>query len=101
GGQRQRLAIARAIYKQPDVLVLDEATSALDNLSEAAIQSALNTVSQSTITFVIAHRLTTVELADMIHVMRQGRIVCSGTYEELLRDCSEFRSLSRINSNGE
>ncbi|MCP4898625.1 MAG: ABC transporter ATP-binding protein [bacterium] len=101
GGQRQRLAIARAIYKQPDILVLDEATSALDNLSEAAIQSALNTVSQSTITFVIAHRLTTVELADMIHVMRHGRIVCSGTYEELLRDCSEFRSLSRINSNGE
>lgn len=101
GGQRQRLAIARAIYKQPDILVLDEATSALDNVSEAAIQTALRAVAPSTITFVIAHRLTTVEMADMIHVMQRGRVICSGTYEELLEDCPEFRLLSRVESNGE
>ncbi len=70
GGQRQRLAIARAIYRDPDVLILDEATSALDNRSEAAIQRALSEIIRDRITFIIAHRLTTVDLADRILVLK-------------------------------
>ena len=93
GGQRQRLAIARAIYKRPDVLILDEATSALDNRSEAMIQAALEEILEGKIAFVIAHRLSTVDLADRIVVMADGRIVGQGTKVELLRDCPEYRRL--------
>jgi len=93
GGQRQRLAIARAIYKDPDILILDEATSALDNRSEAAIQDALEKVLPDKITLVIAHRLTTVDLADRIMVIQGGRIAGEGTKEELLQDCPEYRRL--------
>ena len=94
GGQRQRLAIARAIYREPDVLILDEATSALDNRSEAAIQRALTEIIRDRITFIIAHRLSTVDLADRIVVLKGGRIVGSGSKTELLRDCDEYRRLA-------
>jgi len=94
GGQRQRLAIARAIYRDPDVLILDEATSALDNRSEAAIQRALSEIIHDRITFIIAHRLTTVDLADRILVLKGGRIVGAGTKTELLRDSEEYRRLA-------
>jgi subfamily B ATP-binding cassette protein MsbA len=94
GGQRQRLAIARAIYKKPDVLILDEATSALDNRSEAAIQEALATIIEDKITFVIAHRLTTVDLADRILVVSDGRVICEGSRDELMETCPEFRRLA-------
>ncbi len=94
GGQRQRLAIARALYRDPDVLILDEATSALDNRSEAAIQRALSEVIRDRITFIIAHRLTTVDLADRILVLKGGRIVGAGTKTELLRDSEEYRRLA-------
>jgi subfamily B ATP-binding cassette protein MsbA len=94
GGQRQRLAIARAIYKSPDILVLDEATSALDNRTEAAIQDALADIVPDKITFVIAHRLTTVDLADRIYVLSGGRIVGAGTKEQLTRECAEYRRLA-------
>jgi subfamily B ATP-binding cassette protein MsbA len=93
GGQRQRLAIARAIYKAPDILILDEATSALDNRTEAAIQESLKSLIHGKITFIIAHRLTTVDLADRIYVLDQGRLVGAGTKEQLLRDCEEYRRL--------
>jgi subfamily B ATP-binding cassette protein MsbA len=93
GGERQRLAIARALYKNPDILILDEATSALDNRSEAAIQEALAGVIKDKITFVIAHRLSTVDLADRILVIKGGRIVGAGSKEELLRTCPEYQHL--------
>lgn len=101
GGQRQRLAIARAIYREPDVLILDEATSALDNRSEAAIQRALAEIIRDRITFIIAHRLSTVDLADRIVVLKGGRIVGSGSKRELLRDCEEYRRLATAGLEGD
>ena len=85
GGQRQRLAIARAVLKDAPIVVLDEATSALDNESEAGIQASLERASAGRTTLVIAHRLSTVERADMIVVMDEGRIVASGSHRDLIR----------------
>jgi len=94
GGQRQRIALARALYKDPDVLILDEATSALDNKSEKAIQQALEELKGEMITFIVAHRLTTIEHADEILVFKEGRIESRGTYSELLESSEEFQKLA-------
>jgi subfamily B ATP-binding cassette protein MsbA len=84
GGQRQRIAIARAILKDAPILILDEATSALDSESERYIQAALEDLMKSRTTLVIAHRLSTVEHADKIIVMDDGRIIEAGSHKELL-----------------
>src|SRR5215216_1373541 len=84
GGQRQRIAIARAILKDPHVLILDEATSSLDNESERLVQEALERLMQGRTTLVIAHRLTTIERADQIVVLKNGEVVECGTHHELL-----------------
>ncbi|WP_022927602.1 ABC transporter ATP-binding protein [Patulibacter americanus] len=84
GGQRQRLTIARALVRDPAILVLDEATSAVDNETEAAIQRSLLRVSRDRTTIVIAHRLSTIRHADRIHVMDAGRVTESGTHDELV-----------------
>jgi subfamily B ATP-binding cassette protein MsbA len=84
GGQRQRVAIARALLKNPRILILDEATSSLDSESEALVQAALEKLMQNRTTFVIAHRLSTVQSADRILVLDQGRIVEEGEHEALL-----------------
>jgi subfamily B ATP-binding cassette protein MsbA len=94
GGQRQRLAIARALYREPDVLILDEATAALDNRSEASVQEALKGVVGECITFLIAHRLSTVDLADRVLLMQGGRITAQGTREELMERSDAFRKLA-------
>ncbi|MBC3935444.1 ABC transporter ATP-binding protein [Undibacterium rugosum] len=96
GGQRQRLALARAILKNPPVLILDEATSAVDNETEAAIQRSLDVVSKNRTTIVIAHRLSTVRQADCIHVMEAGRIVESGSHEQLLAYNGSYAALWRL-----
>jgi subfamily B ATP-binding cassette protein MsbA len=96
GGQRQRVAIARAFLKDAPILVLDEATSALDSESEQYIQQALSTLMKGRTTFVIAHRLSTIENADIIIVMDKGRIVESGTHQELLALRGHYAGLHKI-----
>jgi ATP-binding cassette, subfamily B, bacterial MsbA len=96
GGQRQRLAIARAIYKNAPLLILDEATSALDTESERAVQAALEQLMQGRTTFVIAHRLSTIERASRIVVLSDGKIVETGTHQELLRQQGVYANLHKL-----
>jgi ATP-binding cassette subfamily B protein len=94
GGQRQRLAIARALVADPRILILDDATSSVDATTEAAIKEGLREAMAGRTTFIIAHRLSTVSLADEIVVMDGGRIVDRGTHEELLAGCGFYREIA-------
>jgi ATP-binding cassette, subfamily B, bacterial MsbA len=96
GGQRQRIAIARALFDDAPILILDEATSALDSESELHIQEALSTLMQGRTTFVIAHRLSTVESADRILVMQNGKIIESGSHKELIAQEGHYAYLYNI-----
>ena len=84
GGQRQRISIARAVLKDPPVLILDEATSAVDNETEAAIQRSLARIAEGRTTLVVAHRLSTIRHAHRIDVLEGGKVVESGRHEELI-----------------
>ena len=97
GGQRQRLSIARAVLKNPPILILDEATSALDTESEKLVQEALTTLMKSRTTLVIAHRLSTIQHADEILVVNAGKIVERGTHDQLLEiEDGFYRKLSTL-----
>ncbi|WP_339159566.1 ABC transporter ATP-binding protein [Paenibacillus sp. FSL W8-0186] len=96
GGQRQRIAIARALVRDPKIIILDEATSALDNASERHVQQAMEQLMEGRTTFIVAHRLSTVKNADRIVVMKKGKIVESGTYDELLNFKGEFYKLKNM-----
>lgn len=93
GGQRQRISIARAILKNPKILILDEATSALDTDSERLVQEALEKLMKNRTTIVIAHRLSTIKNADEIYVMKEGEIVESGEHATLYAEGGYYTSL--------
>ena len=96
GGQKQRISIARAILKNPPILILDEATSALDTESEKLVQEALDNLMKNRTSLVIAHRLSTIKNADLICVMYEGKIVEMGTHEELLKTEGQYFKLHRM-----
>ncbi len=95
GGEKQRIAIARTILRNPPVLVLDEATSALDAATERKLQKALDEVMKGRTTFVIAHRLATIRNADRILVFEHGRIIETGNFDELVAKGGRFAELAR------
>jgi ATP-binding cassette subfamily B protein len=96
GGQRQRVSLARAILRNPAILVLDEATSAVDNETEAAIQRSLAHVTKGRTSLVIAHRLSTVRDADRIWVLEDGRVTESGKHDDLLKNNGLYAALWRV-----
>jgi subfamily B ATP-binding cassette protein MsbA len=96
GGQRQRVSIARAVMKNPPIMILDEATSALDTVSEKIVQDALENMMQNRTSLVIAHRLSTIQNADLIVVMRKGEIIEQGTHEELLAKEGTYTNLVKL-----
>lgn len=98
GGQRQRISIARAIIRNPDVIIFDEATSALDTVSEKEIQNAINNLTKKKTTFIVAHRLSTIKNADKIAVIKNGQCVEFGTYDELMNKKGEFYTFKTLQS---
>jgi len=98
GGQKQRLSIARAVLKNPPIMILDEATSALDTESEKYVQDALENMMQNRTSIVIAHRLSTIQKADNIVVMQKGEIVEQGTHEQLLAKNGTYSKLVMMQS---
>jgi ABC-type multidrug transport system fused ATPase/permease subunit len=96
GGQRQRIGIARSLYNNPKILVLDEATSSLDGITENVVMDAIHNLAHKKTIIIIAHRLTTVEECDVIHMIDSGKITASGTYEELIGSNEQFRKMANV-----
>jgi ABC-type multidrug transport system fused ATPase/permease subunit len=96
GGQRQRIGIARALYNDPDVLVMDEATSSLDGITETAVMEMINCLGHTKTLIIIAHRLSTVRTCNTIHIIHDGAVIASGSYDELVRTNVRFRTMAGI-----
>ena len=96
GGQRQRISIARALIRNPEIIILDEATSALDTISEKKIQSAIDNLSENRTTFIVAHRLSTIRNADRIAVIDSGKCVECGSFDELIEKKGKFYELNKM-----
>jgi subfamily B ATP-binding cassette protein MsbA len=96
GGERQRISIARAVLKNPPILILDEATSALDSESESLVQEALSNLMKNRTSIVIAHRLSTIQNADEIIVLKEGRILERGTHHQLLDKGGLYQKLNAM-----
>ena len=96
GGQRQRLGIARAMFTHPKFLVLDEATSSLDGQTEADLSRAIQSIKGHVTVFLIAHRLSTIRFADVVHYMDKGRIIASGSFEEVRRAVKDFDNQANL-----
>ena len=93
GGQKQRIAIARALIKQSKIILFDEATSALDNISQDYIKKTIDELAKDHTVIIVAHRLSTIDDADIINVINNGKIIASGKKDELLKTCIEFKKL--------
>jgi ABC-type dipeptide/oligopeptide/nickel transport system ATPase component len=93
GGERQRIGIARALSKNPDILIFDESTSALDSVSESIVQKSIDISCQGKTSIIIAHRLSTVKNCDRIFVMKDGQIICSGKHRQLMKSCEYYNDL--------
>jgi ATP-binding cassette, subfamily B, bacterial MsbA len=100
GGQRQRICLARAIYRNPPILVLDEATSSLDSESENFVQSSIQDLMKNRTTIIIAHRLSTIQNADQIYVIKEGKIAEQGTHSQLMDMAGEYRYLFDLQNYG-
>ena len=98
GGQKQRLSIARALLKNPEILILDEATSSLDTVSENLVQEALNKLMIGRTSIVIAHRLSTIQKADKIIVIDNGKIIEFGTHKSLMNSSMIYKNLVKLQS---
>ena len=96
GGQKQRISIARALIRDPQIIILDEATSALDNISEYHVQQAMNELIKGRTTFIVAHRLSTIRDANKIVVLEQGKMVECGTFDELMDKKGKFYELKQL-----
>jgi len=96
GGQKQRISIARALIRDPKIIILDEATSALDNISEYHVQKAMNELIKGRTTFIVAHRLSTIRDADKIVVLDHGKMVEFGTFNELMALKGKFYELKKL-----
>ena len=94
--KKQRIAIARALYNSPEILILDEATSSLDSLSEKYVQNAMKKILKNNTAFIIAHRLSSIKLCDKIIVLNKGTIEAIGTHEKLLGQSKTYKKLSMI-----
>lgn len=99
GGQKQRLAIARTLLLNTKIILFDEATSALDNTSQEYIKRTIDNLVKDHTIIIVAHRLSTIIDADEIHIIEQGKLIASGTHEELLANCQAYQALYQSESN--
>ncbi len=96
GGQRQRIGIARALYRNADILIFDEATSSLDSITETIVMNAIHDYSDLKTMIIIAHRLTTVQKCDVLYLIDNGMVVDSGSYDYLIRNNQDFMKMANI-----